>query len=105
MTFIDWSDGEEMLGLLAEFIREARNECQKDIKRRKFLSKLLRDVRALCGQIESLSPEQATSRLRSIYRSMDQDFAGDPVSVHVRDCVEELERLRKHEDTRSQRLH
>lgn len=93
MTFIDWSDMEEMLGLLAEFVRDAKSECERDPGRRKFLSKLLLDIGAFTGQLETLTRKQATNRLRGIYNAFDPEFSGDPVTVHVKDCIEEFERL------------
>jgi hypothetical protein len=93
MTFIDWSDTEEMLGLLAEFIREAKTDCRKDPEREKFLSKLLLDLGAFSGQLEMLTRKQGTDRLRGIYKAIDPEFSDDPVTNHVKDCLEEFERL------------
>jgi hypothetical protein len=85
MTFIDWSDSEEMIGLLIEYITDQRNES--DVDRRKFLSDLLKDLE---------SEEVNVVRLQSIYESINPDFRSDDVVVHLHDCLEELKRI-KHE--------
>jgi hypothetical protein len=87
MTFIDWSDSEEMTGLLIEYVADARNASHGDPKRQKFLSDLLTDLQA-----EKLN----LVRLQKIYVSLDPDFKNDDVVVHVHDCIEELKQL-KHE--------
>jgi hypothetical protein len=85
MTFIDWSDSEEMIGLLIEYVADERIES--DGERQKFLSNLLADL-----QSEQLD----AARLQNIYDLIDPDFKNDDVVVHVHDCIEELKRL-KHE--------
>lgn len=87
MTFIDWSDSEEMIGLLIEYVTDERNESHSDPKRRKFLSDLLADL-----QSDQLDLE----RLQTIHDSIDPEFKKDDVVVHVHDCIEELKRV-KHE--------
>jgi hypothetical protein len=83
MTFIDWSDSEEMIGLLIEYVTDTRNESP-DAKRRTFLNDLLKD----------LESEQLNAvRLQNIYESIDPDFKSDDVAVHVHDCIEELKSL------------
>jgi len=82
MTFIDWSDSEEMIGLLIEYVADVRNES--DDERRKFLTDLLADLKA-----EQLNLE----RLQTIYESVDPDFKNDDVVVHLHDCIEELRRI------------
>jgi hypothetical protein len=87
MTFIDWSDSEEMIGLLIEYVADERNESHRDRKRQRFLSDLLADLKA-----EQLDLE----RLQIIYESIEPEFKKDDVVIHVHDCIEELKRL-KHE--------
>jgi len=82
MTFIDWSDSEEMIGLLIEYVADVRNES--DDERRKFLTDLLADLKA-----EQLNLE----RLQTIYESVDPNFKNDDVVVHLHDCIEELRRI------------
>jgi hypothetical protein len=92
MTFIDWSDSEGILGLLMDFVSEARNECQGNVKRQEFLSGLLVDLSTLASEL-SISGKEAANRLRSICNSIDQEFEHDPVTIHVRDCIDELDRV------------
>ncbi len=84
MTFIDWSDSEEMIGLLMEYVTDERNGSHHDPKRRKFLSDLLTDL-----QSQPLNE----MRLQKIYESVEPDFKNDDVVVHIHDCIEELKRL------------
>jgi hypothetical protein len=90
MTFIDWSDSEGMLELLAEFVGDARNECLKDVKRQQFLSALFIQLDELVQQFSNT--QNPINRLRSIYNSIDPEFKDDAVMIHVNDCIEELER-------------
>jgi hypothetical protein len=85
MTFIDWSDSEEMIGLLIEYVADQRNESHADPKRQNFLSGLLADLQ---------EEQPDLKRLQKIYDSMDPDFKNDDVAVHVHDCIEELKRLK-----------
>jgi hypothetical protein len=87
MTFIDWSDSEEMIGLLIEYVADERNGSHGDPKRQKFLSDLLADLQA--EQLNLVG-------LQKIYESLDPAFKDDDVVIHVHDCIEELKRL-KHE--------
>jgi hypothetical protein len=82
MTFLDWSDSEEMIGLLIEYVTDQRNESNGE--RQKFLSRLLKDLE---------SEQLNVVRLQNIYESIDPDFKTDDVVVHVHDCIEELKRL------------
>jgi hypothetical protein len=91
MTFIDWSDSEEMLGLLCEFVADARGESQYDRGRQSFLSELS-DALAELNDVSSEIPlHEATARLREIRDATDPEFAADPAMGHVRDCIDELE--------------
>lgn len=98
MTFIDWSDSEGMLALLIEFVADERNECRGDIKRQQFLADLLLDLTALEEQFATFSGTEGIDELRTIHNSIDQEFKDDPVMVHVKDCIEELERLNNQGD-------
>ncbi len=92
MTFIDWSDSEEMVGLLIEYIADERSGSP-DPKRRHFLNDLLKDLSALNEQSAHASTK-ALEQLRSIYQSIDPEFQQDDVTSHIKDCIEELERLK-----------
>jgi hypothetical protein len=86
MTFIDWSDSEEMIGLLIEYVSDQKDESNIDPHRRKFLSNLLIDL-----QTEQLN----LVRLQKIYDSIDPEFKNDEVVLHVHDCIEELKGLQQ----------
>lgn len=44
MTFINWSDSEEILALLTEFVEDERRESQCDGARETFLFDLLQEL-------------------------------------------------------------
>jgi len=89
MSIIDWSDPEEMLGLLADYIRDEWQEEQRDRERAAFL-------RQLSSAIERLTFEEERdllADLRAIHDAQPEEFARDPALVHVSHCIEELERI------------
>ena len=92
MTFIDWSDSEEMLGLLAEFVRDAQSESA-DRERKRFLEDLSTQLMELAGQAADLSAHEAALRLRVIRDSASAHFDRDPVMAHVDECIEEIDRI------------
>ncbi len=92
MTFINWSDSEEMLGLLSEYIADERSGSFDDSMRRRLLDRLLRDVSELAETEHTLPPKEVITRLRKIERSHDE-LIGDPVHDHLVACIEELERI------------
>lgn len=49
MSLIDWSDPEEMLGLLVEFVADEADASQCDVDRARFLTALSRE---LAGMVE-----------------------------------------------------
>lgn len=92
MSIIDWSDSEEMLGLLAEYVRDERRDAGGDRDRLAFLRELSMSVDALASQADApLSAVRA--RLQAICDAQSAEFADDAVMVHVRDCLDELSRL------------
>lgn len=92
MPFIDWSDPEEMLGLLIEFVTDERGEAE-GTGRRRFLSSLLKNLLGLQERFAALTPADALGSLRAIHRAVDADFEDDPVVEHLRACADELERI------------
>jgi hypothetical protein len=92
MTYIDWSDSEDMFGLLVDFILDARSDTEERV-RRSFLSRLMADIEALREQFDELSGMEVVSRLREIQNSIDEEFADDPVVIHLKECADELERI------------
>ena len=81
-----------MFGLLLEYVRDERSECPGDAKRRRFLSLLLADLETLAEKFHDLTKEDAIDRLRNIHDSIEQEFANDHVTIHIKDCLEEVER-------------
>lgn len=94
MTFIDWSDPEEMLGLLLEYVADERAEAREDRERVSFLDEIHAELTDLCDKGRGMSPDEVIDRLRAVHGSQIVAFPGDPVLVHVEHCIEELERIR-----------
>jgi hypothetical protein len=93
MSLIDWSDPEEMFGLLVEFVLDERNDETQDMARRRFLSKLCDDLSAHQDGFGSLSHAARMRLLRGIQQSIDEEFTADPVVEHLVACGTELERI------------
>jgi hypothetical protein len=93
MSFINWSDPEEMLGLLAEYVSDERLAERKDQLRAKFLKELLSALTALASHAEELSTRATIDRLRNIHASQPPEFGTDNALVHLHDCIQELERI------------
>jgi hypothetical protein len=94
MTFINWSDPEEMLGLLCEYVADERSDSQNDHARARFLAELSADLADLADRAPGMSADEAIERLRVMHASQADDLAGDPVLTHVQACIEELERIK-----------
>jgi hypothetical protein len=91
MTLIDWSDPDEMLGLLVEYIAD-ETAASRDADRAEFLNQLSRELGAMTEQdFESVDRVELT--LREIHDSQPREFASDPVMGHVEACIEELHRI------------
>ena len=95
MSLIDWSDPEEMLGLLVEYVSDEAVTSRDDPERNHFLSQLLRELDALAVQDFGLA-DRIESALREVIDSQPRDFASDPVMAHLEACVEELHRIGAH---------
>jgi hypothetical protein len=92
MNFIDWSDPEEMLGLLTEYVADARNESRADPDRWAALAALLEDLTSLIRS-DSATLDEEIDGLRRIRGAHSEDLEDDPVLRHVEDCIGELERI------------
>ncbi len=92
MPFIDWSDPEEMFGLLVEYVADEQSQAEEP-GRQRFLSRLRQPLEELQQHFEALPLAQAINALRSIRRSIDGEFEDDPVAEHLSACIEELERV------------
>jgi hypothetical protein len=92
MSLIDWSDPDEMLGLLVEYVADEAATSHGDRERSYFLSHLSRELGAL-GRRDFGSPHRIELALRDIIDSQPRDFAIDPVMIHLEACIEELRRI------------
>ncbi len=84
MSILDWSDPEQMVGLLAEYIRDELLEERHDRERLAFLRSLSAAVGSLASGAD-LSDTERLTRLRRIHDSLPPEFADDPVLVHIGD--------------------
>lgn len=91
MSLIDWSDPEEMLGLLVEYVADETVASRHDADRADFLHQLSRELGALAGQ--ELESDRIHLTLQEIRDSQPTEFANDPVMTHVEACIEELHRI------------
>jgi hypothetical protein len=92
MSLIDWSDPDEMLGLLVEYVADETAASNDDADRAHFLNQLLRELNGIAEQdFESVDRVERT--LREIHGSQPREFASDPVMAHVEACIEELHRI------------
>jgi hypothetical protein len=88
VTFIDWSDAEGMIDLYQEFVRDEMSDVT-DLERRRFLGRVLGDVRS----IREAGMSDALEKLRAVHDSIDGEFSSDPAATHLTDLIAELERL------------
>lgn len=91
-TLIDWSDPEEMLGLLCEYVADEKLGARDD-ERVRFLAGLSSELAGLADRAPDLPADEVIEQLRAIDEFYRDDFAGDPVLTHVEACIEELERI------------
>jgi hypothetical protein len=95
MTFIDWSDPEEMLGLLTEYVADAWNDSRSDPGRSAALGALLEELTRLIGPSDEVPLDEVIDRLQRIKGRHSDDLGDDPVFRHVEDCIGELVRIRE----------
>ncbi len=93
MSMIDWSDPDEMLGLLVEYVADERVASHGDADRAQFLNRLWKELAGIAER-DRESVQQMTLRLQDVFESQPSEFAGDPVMGHVEACIEELHRIR-----------
>jgi hypothetical protein len=91
MSFIDWSDPDEMLGLLIEYVDDEAI-ASRDSARSNFLHELSRELGAVADRgFESAARIEQT--LREVQDSQPTEFAADEVMAHMEACIEELHRI------------
>ena len=93
MTFIDWSNPEELCNLLVEFIADESNETQEDESRLRFLCQLQNQIKRITEQFPRLDLATTIALLQRAYDSIDSEFENDSVVTHVSACIEELQRI------------
>ena len=83
-----------MFELLIDYVADERMGCRKDDpERRRLLSDLLGQLRALEARLPRIPMSAAVQALRDIDESADPELAGDTVMAHLRDCIVELEKV------------
>lgn len=92
MSLIDWSDPEEMLGLLLEYVSDEAMTSRGDPARFEFLQTLSDEIEDLAG-MELATVEPIAGALDDLRRSQPAEFATDPVLKHLDGCIEELRRI------------
>src|SRR3954464_10727020 len=98
MSLIDWSDPDEMLGLVVDYVADEAI-ASHDAARSHFLNHLSTELDAVAEQgLESADRIELT--LREIHDAQPTEFASDAVMVHMAACIEELHRI---ESVRSER--
>lgn len=93
MTLIDWSDSEGLFGLLVDLVADEKMDCDGDLDRERFLSSLLEQLRALQSRLPGVGITAVIQGLKDLHESVDPEFIGDPATVHLQDCIRELERI------------
>ena len=94
MSLIDWSDPEEMLGLLVDYVADEASASSADRERRSFL-------RALSGELSELADQsvdsvaQLAQALRELRGAQPEEFLSDPVIAHLDACIEEVARIER----------
>lgn len=96
MAFVDFTDPEDMFDLLIDYLTDARSEAA-DPSRRRFLSALLGALGEMQDDFTGMNPARQSASLRALQRSLEPEFADDPVAQHLEDCAAELERLSERE--------
>ena len=92
MSLIDWSDPDEMLGLLVEYIVDEALTENDDADRADFLRGLSRELENLAGR-NFVSVDQIADAIREICGAQPREFLRDAVISHVDACIEELYRI------------
>jgi hypothetical protein len=92
MSLIDWSDPEEMFGLLIEYVRDEALTEEGDAERVEFLRELSRGLHKL-GSEELDRANQLADAMRELRDAQPREFVNDPVIAHLDECIAELQRI------------
>ena len=93
MTFIDWSDADGMIGMLVDFVADERAKCRNDPERLHFVEDVLAQLQAVEANVQEIHAEATIQSLEVLHGSADSRFSCDPVMLHLKDCIDELERV------------
>jgi hypothetical protein len=95
VTFLDLSDAEGMIGLYLELVADERTGCQDDPERLRFVEELLEQLKSMEANLDQVHLSATVQKLKDLHESADNDFANDPVMVHLNDLLEEIDKARK----------
>jgi hypothetical protein len=93
MSLIDWSDPDEMLGLLADYVADEASDAYGNEDRGSFLRELRRDLSEIADRVTPGDARGIEGALHELRNSQPPDFASDPVIEHLDACIEELRRI------------
>lgn len=91
MSLIDWSDPDEMLGLLLEYVADEARAERGDPERAGFLRLLSKDLEELSD--ERPGAGERAEAMQAVRNAQPAEFMNDPVIAHVEACIEELRRI------------
>ena len=91
MSLIDWSDPDEMLGLLIDYVDDEAI-ASHDAARSNFLHELSRELGSVADRGFS-SAARMEQTLREVHDAQPPEFAADEVMAHMEACIEELHRI------------
>jgi hypothetical protein len=91
MSLIDWSDPDEMLGLLIDYVDDEAI-ASHDAARSNFLNELSRELAAVADR-RFTSAARIEQTLREVHDAQPSEFASDEVMAHMEACIEELHRI------------
>jgi hypothetical protein len=91
MSLIDWSDPDEMIGLLLEYVADEARAERGDPERAVFLRSLSEDLEELSG--EQADASESAEAMAAVRAAQPGEFLSDPVITHVEACIEELRRI------------
>ena len=89
MSLIDWSDPDEMLGLLIDYVADEAGASGDDGDRAAWLQDLRGELEKIAGD----DTDHLARALREMRNEQPDEFAGDVVLTHIDDCIEELRRI------------
>ena len=84
-----------MIGLYVEFVADERAGCQDDPERLRFVEEHLAQLKSMETNLDQPHLSATVEMLKDLHESADNDFANDPVMVHLNDLIEEIEKARK----------